>query len=168
MERVLRFIDNLSELQGKVFSFLIFVATLQICYELTRRYAFNAPTSWGLELTEYLCAVTYIMGGAYAHRFDAHIRVDILYMHWSPRTKALVDIFVTNVFFFFFVGVLVWQSSIWTLEALERHATSGTVWDPPVWPMRLSLFLGAVFLALQGIAKLIRDIYTAFGKRAET
>ena len=98
----------------------------------------------------------------------AHISIDQINKRISPRTKAIVDIFVTNVFFFFFVGVLVWQSSIWTLEALERHATSGTVWDPPVWPMRLSLFLGAVFLALQGIAKLIRDIYTAFGKRAET
>jgi len=157
VERFLQFVDRLNEKQGRIFSFLILVATLQICYELTLRYFFNAPTSWGLELSEYLCAATYVMGGAYTHKMDAHIRVDVLYMRWSPRTKALFDIYAAELMLIFFCVVLIWQSGVWTWEAITRGTTSGSIWDPPIWPMRFLVFLSGIFLLLQSIAKIIRS-----------
>jgi TRAP-type mannitol/chloroaromatic compound transport system permease small subunit len=163
MEKFLKIIDRLSEYQGKVFSILLVVATFQICLELTLRYAFNAPTDWGLELTEFFCAATYVMAGAYAYRYDAHIRVDILYMNWSRRKKAMVDLFVTNPAFFIFCGVLVWESGKWFAESLTQHITTGSIWDPPIWPMRLILFLGSLTLFLQGTVKFIRDLREVFG-----
>jgi len=168
MEKVLRFIDRLSEYQGKLFSFLLVIATLQISYELTRRYFFNSPTDWGLEATEWLCAVTYVMGGAFAHLTDDHIKVDLFYMNWSRHTKALVDVCVGHLVFFFFLGVLVWQSGLWLLESITQGITTGSAWDPPVWPMRLVLLVGSLMLLLQGIAKFIRDLQVAVkGGRSE-
>lgn len=167
MEKLLSAIDRLSEYQGKIFSFLLVVATLQICYELTRRYLFNAPTDWGLELTEFFCATTYVMAGAYAYALDAHIRVDVFYTKWSPRTRAVVDVFVTDLVFFFFCGVLVWQSALWAWEAMTQGITTGTVWDPPVWPLRLVLFVGSLTLFLQGTAKFVRDLIVGFGKGSD-
>ena len=114
---ILRFIDRFSQHEGQVASFLIVVATIQICYELVLRYVFNVPTIWGLEVTLYLCATTYVMAGAYAERYNAHIRVDIFYSRWKPRTRALFDLFVTDVLFFFFVGALLWYSAAWFWEA---------------------------------------------------
>lgn len=164
MEKILGVIDRVSEYQGKLFSFLLVVATLQISYELTLRYVFNAPTDWGLELTEFFCAATYVMGGAFAYLSDDHIKVDLFYLNWSRRTKAVMDVCVSHLVFFFFMGILVWQSGIWLVEAIGRGETTGSVWDPPVWPMRLVLFLGSLTLLLQGIAKFIRDFLVAFGK----
>lgn len=167
MDAFLRGIDWISEQQGKVVSSLFVIASIQVCFELTLRYAFNAPTTWGLELTIYLCAVTYVMGGAYAQRFNAHIQVDLLYKRWSPRTRAIVDLFVSDLLFFFFCGVLVWQSGAWAWNAFSKRMTSGTIWDPPIWPMKSILFLGSLLLFLEGGCKFIRDLKTAFSRRVD-
>lgn len=158
-------IQNITEWEGKIFSFLLVVATLQVCYELVLRYVFNAPTTWGLELTLYLCSTTYIMAGAYAGRYDAHIRIDVFYSRWKPRTQALCDLFLSNVLFFVFCGLLVWHSAAWLWEAVTQGLTSGTIWDPPIWPMRVVMLLGSLFLLLSGIGRLISDIVTAIQNR---
>jgi TRAP-type mannitol/chloroaromatic compound transport system permease small subunit len=161
----LHFVQKICEREGEIFSFLLVVATLQVCYELVLRYVFNAPTVWGLELTLYLCSTTYIMAGAYAGRFDAHIKIDVFYSRWSPRTQALLDLFLANVLFFVFCGLLVWHSGAWLWEAISQNLTSGTIWDPPIWPMRLVIFVGSCFLLLSGIGRFISDIYTAIHNR---
>ena len=155
---LLHFIDRVSEWEGKIFSFLIVVATIQVCFELILRYIFNAPTTWGLEMTLYLCSTTYVMSGAYAERYSAHIKVDIFYNRWSPRTRAFFDLMVTDTLFMFFCTVLTWQSAVWLWEAVSQGLTSGTIWDPPIWPMRLVILLGAVFLLLAAFGKSVRDL----------
>ncbi|SDP32572.1 TRAP transporter small permease subunit [Desulforhopalus singaporensis] len=161
IETVIRGIDRFSDLQGKIFSFLALAATLQICYELVMRYFFNAPTTWGLEMTVYLCGSIYLMTGAYAQRHGLHIRVDVFYCRWRTRTRAWFDLLVTDLLLFFFSGVLLWHSSLWFWEALSQGLTSGTIWDPPIWPMRLMLVAGAGVLMISGIPKFLRDLVKA-------
>lgn len=155
----LRTIDRISEWEGKIFSFLIVVATLQVCYELVLRYVFNAPTTWGLELTLYLCSTTYVMAGAYAERLDAHIKVDLFYNRWSPLTRTVIDLFLADTLLLIFCGVLVWYGGSWFWESVTQHLTSGTIWDPPIWPMRLVILVGAIFLSLSAIGKFVRDLF---------
>ena len=164
MAGVLTAIDRLSEWGGKITSILILAATAQVCYELVLRYVFNAPTTWGLEMTLYLCSTTYVISGAYATRYGAHIRVDIFYNRWTRRTRSIFDLVVTGFLFYFFTGVLVWQSTLWFWEAYADNLTSGTIWDPPIWPMRLIIVIGAVMLMLSGIAQSIRDILIVIGR----
>ena len=155
---ILQGIDRISDWEGKIFSFLIVIATIQVCFELILRYAFNAPTTWGLEVTLYLCSTTYVMSGAYAERYNAHIKVDLFYNRWSPRTKAFFDLIVTDSLLMFFCMVLMWQSAAWFWEAVSQGLTSGTIWDPPIWPMRLVILVGAVFLSLAALGKSVRDL----------
>jgi TRAP-type mannitol/chloroaromatic compound transport system permease small subunit len=161
---LLRRIDLMGLWGGRIASYMILVATAQVCYELILRYVFNKPTVWGLETTLYLCAVTYVMSGAYASVHNAHIRVDLFYSRWRPKVRAAVDILVTDLLFFFFCGVLVWQSSLWFYEAWADGLTSGTIWDPPIWPMRLVLVVGGTLLFLSGVGQFIRDVLALFGK----
>lgn len=159
-----KIIDLISEWEGKIVSYLILAATVQICYELTLRYFFRAPTVWGLDMTIYLCGTTYIMSGAYADRYDAHIRVDVFYSKWKPRTKAFVDLFVTDVLFIFFSSVLAWQAYLWFMESWNENITAGTQWDHPIWPMRFMLLLGGMFLTLAAIGRTARDAKTVLNK----
>ncbi len=161
---ILRAIDRISEWEGKLFSFLIVVATIQVCFELVLRYVFNAPTTWGLEMTLYLCSTTYVMAGAYAERYNAHIKVDIFYNCWSIRTRAFFDLIVTDSLLMFFCIVLTWQSAMWFWEAVSQGLTSGTIWDPPIWPMRLIILAGALFLLLAAFGKSMRDLLLVLKK----
>ena len=164
---ILRAIDRISEWEGKIFSFLIVVATIQVCFELILRYVFNAPTTWGLEMTLYLCSTTYVMSGAYAERYNAHIKVDIFYNRWSPRTRAFFDLIVTDALLMFFCTVLTWQSAAWFWEAVSQGLTSGTIWDPPIWPMRLMILMGAFFLFLAALGKSVRDLLLVIKTQSE-
>ena len=161
---ILRGIDRISEWEGKIFAFLIVVATIQVCFELILRYVFNAPTTWGLEMTLYLCSTTYVMSGAYAERYNAHIKVDIFYNRWRPRTRAFFDLMVTDTLLLFFCAVLTWQSALWFWEAVSQGLTSGTIWDPPIWPMRLVILIGAFFLSLAAFGKSVRDFLLLVNK----
>jgi TRAP-type mannitol/chloroaromatic compound transport system permease small subunit len=161
---ILHAIDRINEWEGKIFSFLIVVATIQVCFELVLRYVFNAPTTWGLEMTLYLCSTTYVMSGAYAERYNAHIKVDIFYSRWSPRTRAFFDLIVTDTLLMLFCIVLTWQSAVWFWEAVSQGLTSGTIWDPPIWPMRLIILAGAFFLFLAAFGKSVRDLLLVVGK----
>lgn len=161
---ILSGINRISEWEGKIFSFLIVVATLQVCFELILRYVFNAPTTWGLEMTLYLCSTTYVMSGAFAERYNAHIKVDIFYNRWRPRTRAFFDLIVTDTLLMFFCCVLTWQSAAWFWEAVSQGLTSGTIWDPPIWPMRLVILIGAVFLLLAAFGKSVRDLLAVIEK----
>ena len=58
--------------------------------------------------------------------------------------------------------ILAWES----LSICER---SNSAWQPPIYPVKMMIPIGAFLLLLQGIAKLIRDILTLFsGKEIAT
>ena len=46
------------------------------------------------------------------------------------------------------------------LESLSNFEHSRSAWNPPLYPFKLCIPLAMILLMLQGIAKLIRDIYT--------
>ncbi len=165
MKSFLSVIDSMSEWSGKIFSFLVLAAALVVGYEVTKRYVFNAPTVWGLDLTIFLCGATYVMAGAYAHYQGAHVRIEALYGRWTPRMRAIVDL-VTAPLFFGFCGVLVWIGTEWTWKAVVGGITFYTEWTVPIWPMRLLIPLAAFLLLLQGLAKFIRDLAIIKGKGA--
>ena len=157
MRTLLSTIDRISDWSGKIFSFLWLVVIIVIVTEVIRRYGFNSPTTYGHELTTYLCAFVYIIGGAYTLYLRGHVTVDIFYNRFSPRGKAILDI-VTFPAFLVFIVILFWSGFDRAWGATMIHETSGSPWNPPVYPVLLSIPLGAFLVLLQGLAKFVRDL----------
>lgn len=163
--RFLSFIDKLSELVGKFVSFFIIVVALIIGYEVVLRYIFNDPTVWAHETSTMFFAAAVILGGAYTLLRKEHVSMDLIYTKLPVKTKALMDI-ITFILFAFFCGVFIWfgGKTAWnSLLILERASTN---WEPPIYPFKLLLPIGAFLLLLQGLAKLIRDIIILRGKES--
>jgi TRAP-type mannitol/chloroaromatic compound transport system permease small subunit len=95
--------------------------------------------------------------GAFAYKEDQHVRVDVVYTHFSRRGKAIADI-VTSVFFFIFILTMLWTSVRFAMDAVNVGERSFTEWSVQYWPVKLTMPIGALLLTLQGIAKLIKDI----------
>jgi TRAP-type mannitol/chloroaromatic compound transport system permease small subunit len=62
--------------------------------------------------------------------------------------------------------VLFYYTASVALDALSTGRTTGTDWNPPMFPVMLSLPVGAALLFLQALAKLVRDLHMAFTGRA--
>jgi TRAP-type mannitol/chloroaromatic compound transport system permease small subunit len=99
----------------------------------------------------------YMLSGAYAYREDQHVRVDVLYTHFSTRGKAIADI-VTSVFFFIFTLTMLWTGYRFAADAVNNGETSFTEWGIQYWPVKLAIPVGAALIVLQGLSKLIKDI----------
>ena len=160
MKRVTAAIDSINSRSGKVFSFALLAATIVIVYGVIMRYVFNAPSPWALEMSIFLCAFTYLVGGAYAELFDAHVRVDVLYIRWSPRTRAIANL-ASSLLFFIPVILLGWTGAVWTADAIETGVRYDAFWRVLVWPVRLFIPLGCFLLTLQGVSTLVHSFHVA-------
>lgn len=168
MERFHSFVNNLNDAVGRIFSFLIFFAAIAVIVEVTMRYGFNKPTLWGLVLTTLICAVIYLMGGSYAARGNTHVKIDILYSHWSPRVRAIADLF-TALFIFLGLGCMLYIGIDFTYIAVtENVKISPYTWQPPAWPIRIFIPISIFLILLQAVSKFIRDIKIARTGVSET
>ncbi len=162
ISRILGFINWLNENTGKVVSFLIPVSVLVVLYEILSRQL-NIPQNFTIELGEFLFGATFVLGGGYALRYGAHVTVDILWSRMSFRNRTILDL-VTSIFFFIFVGVLIWKGWDAAIRAFMLGERTESAWAPIRWPIRMVIPVGAFLLLLQGIAKFIQDIRKAIGK----
>lgn len=69
---------------GYVFAIGIVLAALILLLEVFLRYVLNSPTIWAHETTVFLCGAAFVFGGLYCTARNTHIRVVLLYDHFSP------------------------------------------------------------------------------------
>lgn len=155
--KTLKLIDQISIWSGNIFSAINPIIVFIVVYEIFLRYVFNAPTIWANEGVVYLAAISYLMGGAYSLHYRAHVKVDILYLRFSQRTRAILDV-ITFFFAFIYLGSLVWVGSTYAWDSVKVLEKTGSPWNPPIYPLKFAIPVGALLLLLQSIANFIRDL----------
>src|SRR5690606_10699476 len=89
-----------------------------------------------------------------------HVNVDLLHSQFGPRVRAVIDI-VGSVIFFIFILALLYFGYDMAQESVRSWETSYSAWNPPIWPIKVAIPVGATLLLLQGIVKLLQDIAIA-------
>ena len=159
----IRSISRLNDCLGKWFISYMALAMFSILiFEIVARYIFASPTIWATELTQMLFGAYVMLSGGYLLVQRGHINVDIFYGRFPARTKAAVDI-LTSLLFFAFMLVLLKEGWEMAEDAVARMERSHSAWNPPLWPLKLTVPIGAALLFLQGLAKLIEDAAILFG-----
>lgn len=147
---------------GIMILFMAFSTTADVL----ARAIFTKSVIWAFDLSCYLSAGAAFLAGGYALLMDRHVKVDVLYEKFSPRTRAIVDV-CTSFLFFLFCYVLVHMGLETTLESLESGATAGNVLNPPLFLPQMLVPLGGLLLGLQGVFLLIRNIKIAIGYKGK-
>jgi TRAP-type mannitol/chloroaromatic compound transport system permease small subunit len=156
-------IDAVNDRVGRIMSLFILLIFVLLIFEIFARYLFNAPTVWANELTQMLFGAYVVLSGGHILWRGGHVGVDLLYARLSPRTKALLDV-ITSVLFFAFCAMMVYFGGSLAWESMSRWEHSQSAWNPPLYPVKLTIPIGAVLLLLQGMVKLIRDILILTGR----
>lgn len=153
MDRVVMVIDAVSTAAGWLAGWLIVPMTLAVSYEVAARYAFNAPTRWAYHFTYMLYGAQFMLAAAYTLLKGGHIRTDVFYERWSPRTRAIIDA-VSYVFFFFPGMVFILYAG--TAEAWQAWEIGERAGGWPLYPFKAVIPLTALLLVLQGLSELIK------------
>jgi len=160
MRKILQIIDSTNERIGQAMRWFVIAAILFMVIEVVQRYVFHHPTMWGYEIPVQIGAAMYILSWGYVHFSHGHVRVDVFYSRFSLRNRAIIDIACFLLLFVPIVGFLAYTSGAWMAHAWKISEKSVlTYWYPPISPLRTAIFLGILFLLLQGIAQFIRDLH---------
>ncbi len=156
----MRSINRINEWSGRLVSLAILPIFALLVLEILVRLATGSPLVWTGELTQLLFGVYAVLSGGYILAHREHVNVDLLFSRFSRRGQATIDIF-TAMLMFLFTGALVYFGSSLAYESISFLERSQSAWNPPIWPAKLAIPIGAVLLLLQGLVKFVQDIMTA-------
>jgi TRAP-type mannitol/chloroaromatic compound transport system permease small subunit len=158
-DRLLRVIDSISEWSGRTVSWLVLVLTLVLGYEIVMRYVFNAPTKWAFDISYMLGGAYFMLGEAYTLLKKRHVRIDIFYMRFSPRNKALVDVVFYILFFFpLWAGLFYALIPYVYLSWVTGERSMQGYWMPILYPFKTVMPVAVLLFLLQGIADFLRSL----------
>jgi len=160
MVKVIRGIDWFTERSGKVMAWLCFPLVLALVYEVTARYLFKAPTEWAYDVTYMLYGTIFMLGAAFTLLKKAHIRTDLFYNNWTPRTQGLID--TVMYVLLYFPGILFFLVAGWDYAAhswVTGEHTSLSPWRPIIYPFKAVIPVTAFLLLVQGVSELLKSVY---------
>lgn len=166
MERWLRLargIDRISEWTGRIVIWLTLAMVVAGAYNAVVRYldrftGLGLSSNTYIELQWYLFSLVFLLGGAYALRHDAHVRVDVVYGRLSARGRAWVDALGAAFLlipFCVLMLIVAWPSvaNSWALREVSP--------DPgglPRYPIKTAIPVAFTLLLLQGGAMFVRAV----------
>lgn len=130
------------------------------------RYGFDMSSNAWLELQWYMFAAMVMLGAPHVLKTNEHVRVDVLYSSYTPRRAALVDLLGMAVFLMPAAILIAAMSWPFLLESIQSNEMSSNAGGLIRWPVKLVIPLGAVLLALQGVAEMIKRVAFLRGEYA--
>jgi TRAP-type mannitol/chloroaromatic compound transport system permease small subunit len=159
MQKLLIFVDNVSTWVGQAFSWLIVGLTLLISWEVFSRYALDKPHAWAFDAMIIQYGTLFMMAGAYTLAKNGHVRGDVLYGFFRPRTQATIDLVLYVVFFLPGVFALTYAGYFYAADSWAiRESSNITADGPPIYPFKTVIPVAGAFLLAQGIVEIVRCV----------
>ena len=122
-------------------------------------YVFNKPTLWNFDFSMQMYGAILMMSGAYCLATEAHVRGDVIYRLFKPRTQGYIDFVL--YFIFFFPGVLALAFYGFDYAALAWKIKE-TSWSSPaqiqIYMVKSMIPAAGVLLTIQGISEVFRCV----------
>lgn len=152
------YIDAFTDRCGHLLAWLTLGMALVTTLIVVLRYGFNIGSILAQESVIYMHGALFLLGAGYALKTDAHVRVDIFYRDFAPRTKAWVNSIAGIVFLLPLCAFILLSSWNYVSESwgmLESSPEPGGI--PAVYLLKSLIPLAAINLALQGVAEILRS-----------
>ncbi|URI09098.1 TRAP transporter small permease subunit [Aquincola tertiaricarbonis] len=151
-------VDRLSTFVGKLFAWTVVLLTLLITWEVFSRYALNKPHALVLDMQIMLYGTLFMTAGAYTLSKNGHVRGDVLYGFFRPRTQASIDLVLYILFFLPGVVALTWAGWHYAQESLAIREQTFSADALPLYPFKFVIPVAGGVLLLQGLVEIARCV----------
>ncbi len=158
MKNILLAIDRASTWIGQAFAWLIILLTCLISWEVYSRYIINDPHDWALDAQLMMYGTLFMLAGAYTLAKNGHVRGDVLYGFFEPRTQAWIDLILYGLFFLPGIVALTWAGWTFANESLAIRESTFSATPLPLYPFKFMIPLAGFMLLLQGLVEIVRCI----------
>lgn len=151
-------VESFTEITGRLIAWLTMLMVLLVMLVVVTRYFLEVGSIALQEAVTYLHCLVFLMSLAFTLKHDGHVRVDIFYRGFSPKSKAIVNL-LGSILFLVPVCLLIFFTSwdyvlaSWTIK--ETSAENNGL--PFVYLLKTLMVLMPVTLLLQGIAEIIKS-----------
>ena len=155
---IIRIINFINKLIGETVSWLTLFMVLITFLVVVLRYGFNIGFIWMQESVRFMYAAVFLLCAGYTLLKDKHVRVDVLYLSLSERSKAIVDLLgsvflllpVCFVIFYYSWSYVInsWQQMEGSIEERGLHL---------VFIMKTFIWLFAILVSMQSLATIINS-----------
>lgn len=162
---LVRAVDGLNRAAGGLAGWLLLACVLICAFVAIARYAFAFGRIWLQELYVVLFGLAFMLAAAWAYGRDAHVRVDLLWSRWSPRTRAAVELVGVVLFLLPWTIVLAWSArGFVALSWAVREPSPQAGGLPGLYLVKTAIPLTALLLLLQGLAAAARSFLLLAGR----
>lgn len=168
--RVAAGIDWLNEQVGRIVIWLSVLMILIGVYNAGARYigaflGMHLGSNAYLEAQWYLFGIMFMLGGAYALRHNAHVRVDVMYGRLGQRGRAAIDLAGSVILLMPFCAGAIWLSWDWLMFSWSIGETSSNPGGLPRYPIKTVVPLAFALIFLQGGSQAIKSLAVLTGHR---
>jgi len=157
--RLERFFDRFSDLMGWIAGVLNLLMLVNVFYDAITRYLFKTGSIALQEMEWHLFAMVFLFGMGYCLKEDGHVRVDLLYDHFPPRWKAVVNIGGT-LLLLLPLSLLIIEGSLWYVK--EAYTIGEISGDPgglgQRWLIKAVIPASFVFLIVSATGFMVRNL----------
>ena len=155
---MIRAIERLVDVIGLATSWLALAIVVLMATNVVLRYLFSYGSVWSQELEWHLLVPLIMFSVAFAFQQGEHVRVDVLYARFSPRTQALVNV-AAAVLCLAISALALWFSIKYVQQAYvisEQSSDPGGLTHR--WVLKALIPAGFVLLGLQSVAEIAKGI----------
>ena len=156
MKTILMAVDRASTRLGQTSAWLIVALTCLIAWEVFSRYVLNTPHDWALDVQIQMYGTLFMLAGAYTLAKNGHVRGDVLYGFFEPRTQAWVDLVLYVLFFLPGIVALTWAGWTFAQESIAIRESTFSATPLPLYPFKFMVPVAGLMLLLQGIVEIVR------------
>lgn len=155
LQQFILYITRLNRWLFYAASTLMAIIVPVMLYEVTSRYIFNSPTTWGMELAVLLFGPYFLLGGPYLIHIGGHVNLDVVRRRLNPKAGRYLDSF-NYLIIVIFCCILISYSYPLAMQAYAYKETTFSAWNPPLWPYKFAVPISSTLLGLQAVAELLR------------
>jgi TRAP-type mannitol/chloroaromatic compound transport system permease small subunit len=187
LQKMVFFINTISEWTGRLIAWLILLMVLIIVYQASMVALFSIGSVALQELQWHLFALVFLLGAAYTLKHEDHVRIDLIYQSHLLKEKhrAWID-FLGGIFllipFCLLVIVASWPfvsaainytfffNDSWPFISITIHYAEGSP-DPGGLPylflLKAAIPIGFSLLMLQGVANSLASLLDLLGSQED-
>lgn len=156
-------IDWINELAGRFAYWLslgmVLVGALNALVRYLDRFSgLGLSSNTYIELQWYMFAALFLLAAGYTLKYDAHVRVDVLYGRLSARGRAWINVLGVALFLLPFCVLMIATSWPYVLDSWHRLEVSPDPGGLPRYPIKAVIPIAFALVMLQGISLFIREL----------
>ena len=160
LARAADILEGFIERVGRYVAWLVLAVVFLLFLQNPLREYIGRGQFFANDMGQLAHATVFMVGAAYAWRWDRQVRVDLFYRAMSPRSRAVVNLLGTLFLLLPWLAIVAWDAlptAIQSWQLVERFPETGS---PGFFIFKTVVVVFVAMMALQAAAVVARSIAT--------